>query len=469
MAENGDLSHDWHDARLIPAVGIRSQEEQEKRATSSLLAVMKAVPEFGHALLGPLGAPKGRLATYAEVQLKDGGGKLHIPDGAIVAERGKTSWRCLLEVKTGAAQLRGEQVERYLDLARENGLQAVLTISNEITSTPTDRPVTVDGRKLKRVGLYHLSWWRVITEAIVQHRHRGVSDPDQAWILGELIAYLDDERSGASGFQDMGEHWVKVRNGAGEGTLRANDASVRETAGRWDQFVEYLCLGLGQDLGRDVRPVQPRKDTAAERNDRAARTLADQGVLRASLKIPDAVGALDIEADLRTRRVTTSVTVDAPGEGRPATRASWMLRQLKDAPDALVIETSFVNAKSTTACRLSEARDDAKRLLTEDPKRPPRAFKVALSRAMGTKRGRGEKSFVHETRQQAIDFYRDLIQDLRAWQRAPAKLPDDRADDGDRAQPDPPLFSATESHEPGEAPAPERTPWAPPSATRPEK
>lgn len=91
MAENGDLSHDWHDARLIPAVGIRSQEEQEKRATSSLLAVMKAVPEFGHALLGPLGAPKGRLATYAEVQLKDGAGKVHIPDGAMVVERGKTS------------------------------------------------------------------------------------------------------------------------------------------------------------------------------------------------------------------------------------------------------------------------------------------------------------------------------------------------------------------------------------------
>ena len=52
-------------------MGIRGQEEQEKRATTSLLAVMRAVPEFGQALLGPLGAPKGRISTYAEVQLKD--------------------------------------------------------------------------------------------------------------------------------------------------------------------------------------------------------------------------------------------------------------------------------------------------------------------------------------------------------------------------------------------------------------
>src|SRR5919112_2640974 len=90
----------WHPARLIPVSGIRGQEEQEKRATSSLLAVMAAVPDFGRAVLARVGAPKGRITTFAEVQLKADDGKLSIPDGAIVVERGKTSWRCLVEVKT---------------------------------------------------------------------------------------------------------------------------------------------------------------------------------------------------------------------------------------------------------------------------------------------------------------------------------------------------------------------------------
>jgi hypothetical protein len=313
MAQDG-LEEGWHPARLIPAVGIRGQEEQEKRATSSLLAVMRAVPEFGHALLGPLGAPKGRIATYAEVQVKDAGGKTHIPDGAIIVERGKSVWRCLVEVKTGAAELRPEQVNRYLDWARENRLDGVLTISNQITRSPTDSPVPVDGRKLRNMRLYHLSWWRIITEAIVQHRHRGVADPDQAWLLGELIAYLDDERSGASGFQDMGENWVKVRNGAADGTLRASDAEVRDVAERWEQFVEYLALGLGQDLGRDVRAVRPRKQTSAARLDANAAALAENGLLDAAIRVPDAVGPLVVQADLRTRKVITSVAVDAPGE-----------------------------------------------------------------------------------------------------------------------------------------------------------
>jgi hypothetical protein len=453
MAEH-QYAEGWHEARLIPAIGIRGQEEQEKRATSSLLAVMRAVPDFGHALVGPLGAPKGRIGTFTEVQVKDPAGKTHIPDGAIVVERGKTTWRCLIEVKTGSARLESDQVNRYLDWARENRLDGVLTISNQITSAPTDSPVSVDGRKLRTTRLYHLSWWRILTEAIVAHRHRGVSDPDQAWLLGELIAYLDDERSGASGFQDVGENWVKVRNGAGDGTLRAADPEVRDVAGRWEQFVEYLCLGLGQDLGRDVRPVRPRKQTPAARLDTNAAALAERGTLDAAIRVPDAVGPLEVQADLRTRKVITSVTVDAPGDGRPATRVNWLVRQLKEAPDGLLLEVSFANTRSTTAGLLSAAREDPQSLLLpNDPKRPPRAFRLALSRPMGTKRGKGERSFVLETRKQAIDFYRDLVQNLRPWRAAPPKLPDEPDDAPEAPSPEPPAFSADGQREPSEAPA----------------
>src|SRR3954453_21713461 len=91
---------DWHPARLIPTAGIRGQEEQERRATSSLLAVMRAVPEFGHALLKELGAPRSTvIETFAEVRFKDGAGKTVIPDGAVVCERGGRRWTILVEVK----------------------------------------------------------------------------------------------------------------------------------------------------------------------------------------------------------------------------------------------------------------------------------------------------------------------------------------------------------------------------------
>ena len=218
--------------------------------------------------------------------------------------------------------VRAEQVSRYIDIGREHGFDAVLTISNQITASPDESPVSVEARKGgKKVPLRHLSWWQVMTEARVHHIHRGVSDPDQAWILGELIAYLDNERAGAGGFEDMGEKWVTVRDAARAGTLRASDAGVRDVAARWEQFLMYLCMGLTQDLGREVTPIWPRNTiwprnmSTAQRLDPRIRLLADTGQLEASIKIPGAVGPLDVTVDLRTRQVTTAVQIDAPREG----------------------------------------------------------------------------------------------------------------------------------------------------------
>jgi len=80
----------------------------------------------------------------------------------------------------------------------------------------------------------------------------------------------------------MGDKWVKVRNAASDGTLRASDAEAREVAQRWDQFVDYLCLGLSQDLGRDVKPARPRKQAGEARLDAAVKGLGEAGSLRAS-------------------------------------------------------------------------------------------------------------------------------------------------------------------------------------------
>jgi hypothetical protein len=447
-----DPTSGWHKARLIPTVGIRGQEEQERRATSSLLAVVAAVPEFGHALFGPLGAPKGRIRTFTEVQFKDSDGKTCIPDGAVVVERARRRFTLLVEVKTGEAELRADQVSRYLDIARANGFDGVLTISNAITSSPGDSPVQIDRRKLRSTRLLHLSWWRVITEAIVQHRHRGVSDPDQAWILGELIAYLDHEASGANGFTDMGRSWVAVREAAHAGTLRAADAESRTVCERWEQFVEYLALGLAQDLGQDVAVVRPRKLTPEQRLHGLVRALAEEGALTGSVRVPHAVAPLELHADLRTRRVLTSVTVDAPGEGRPLSRITWLLRQIAHASSDLRVDVAFQGTRETTSLLLGAAREDPASLLSPtDRKRMPRSISVTAARPLSTKRGMGKGSFVGDTRAQAIDFYRDTIQAISAWRPRAPRLPDEPIEPDPPATPAPPPFSAPEAREIGQA------------------
>jgi hypothetical protein len=385
---------------------------------------MHGVPEFGHALLKELGAPKSpSIETFAEVRFKDSAGKTVIPDGAIVCRRGKKTWTCLVEVKTGSARLRDDQVSSYLEVARDNGFDGVLTISTEITASSDESPVSVDGRKLRSTCLWHFSWWRVLTEAVVQQRYHGISDPDQEWVLSELIHYLSSEASGAVGFEDMGESWVPVRKSAHDGTLRLGDPATRDVAERWEQFTNYLALSLSQELGASVVAHRPRTQSMAARIEEVAKSLGETGGMHSTLRIPDAVGALEIHTDLRSRQTTTSVAIDAPREGKQRARFNWLIKQLSDAHDDLRVEAAFPNARVTTAASLGSVREDPTILFyPPDPQREPRAFVLARSRPMGQKKGRAEGSFVRETSAQAVEFYRDLLQHLKPWTAPAPKL-----------------------------------------------
>ena len=421
----------WQPARLIPTAGIKGAREQEQRATSALLSVMKAVPEFGRELVGDLGAPRGKrtkLQTYVEVSLDDGSGGTVRPDGAIIADSGQRRWSALVEVKTGNNQTNTDQVLKYVDAAIREGFDGVLIIDNNILGGADDVPVEVPKNKLRKAQVWQLSWWRIVTEAILQHDYRGVSDPDQAWILSELIAYLSHERSGVAELGDMGPSWVKVRDGARHDALNKRQAEVGDIARHWEQFVHWVALGFTQETGVDVTPERVRTDLAA-RLEETKDELVDKGVLSMRLRIPDAVGPLSLTADLRAQMVTTSVSIKAPGEGRPDTRVRWILRQLKDAPDDLRIETKFVGLKRTTAVLLGEAREDEKKvLLPDDQKREPREFYLSLARPMGIKRSSGPGGFITDTRQQAIDFYRELFQQLTAWRPKAPKLREQRSE-----------------------------------------
>lgn len=412
------LENGWSAARLIPTAGIRGQAEQENRATSALLAVLSAVPAFSQRFLRAMDAPGGRVQTFTEVRLKDVDGRTHIPDGAIVVQRGKRRWSCLIEVKTASAQLETDQVHRYLDMARRHGFDGVLTLSNEIVADPDDLPFKLNGQKLGKLKVRHISWWQVLTEAVIQHRFRGVDDPDQAWILGELIRYLTDERSGASGFEGMGPHWVRLRDGARNGTLRSSDPEAAAVAARWEQLLEFLCLNLSQELGVSVRRIRPRGKSPRERLDEAIATLGGESRLHGGIRVPDAVGPIEIDADLQARRLTTSVAIEAPCDRKRATaRINWLLRQLKEAPDELRIDARYPRRREGQSALLGEIRETPERLLLpSDQKCEPSSFLLAQSRKIGTKGGRGDGSFVDETCKQTIRFYRDLVQDLRAPQ-----------------------------------------------------
>lgn len=417
LAENDT----WQPARLFSVAGVGAGDEQERRATSALVATMQAVRPFARALCAKMGAPAGAFEGYFEVQYDRGDSRV-VPDAVFRVARGGRVWTGLLEVKTGNGKLRREQLESYLDVARKKKYDAVVSLSNDIPAAAGELPVEVDRRKLTKVALRHLSWAEVSQEARRLLTHGGIDDPLQAWLLGEFLRYLNHPRSGAAEFVDMGRHWVAVRDGVTTGTLRSGDQKASAVAERWVSLSRHLALRMTAELGVTVRHILPRRHSTdpAARNAAVAERLAADGVFESVLRIPDTAGDLVVVADVRTSKVRCRVTVAAPGEGTTSRRLTWLLRQLEQAPGSLRVEATFSERGNQTCEHLSTVRENPKVLTAGRPGEIV-SFSLEESFPMGSRRSGAAAGFITSVTSSVDSFYGAVVQPLREWTPAAPK------------------------------------------------
>ncbi|MGW4482048.1 TerD family protein [Rhodococcus triatomae] len=423
--------HDtWQPARLFSVVGVGTGDEQERRATSALVATMQAVRPFARALCGRLGAPVGTFEGYVEVQYASGESKV-IPDAVLKVSRGSRVWTALLEVKTGSGKLRKEQLENYLTVARKRKYDTVVSLSNDVPASAGELPVEVDRRKLTSVALRHLSWAEVAHEARMLLVHGGIDDEVQAWILAEFLRYLDHPRSGASEFVDMGRHWVAVRDSVVAGTLRAGDQKALAVAETWTSFSRHLALRMTAELGVAVKHVLPRRHATdpAARNAAVAERLAAEGLFETVLRIPETAGDLLVVADVRTNKVRCRTTVNAPNEGTAGRRLSWLIKQLKDAPGDVQVEATF-SERGNQACEHLDAVRASPRVLTDGRSGDIVSFGLEQAFPMGTRRSGDAGSFIASVTSSTDAFYGQVVQRLREWvPAAPKQAEPSREDD----------------------------------------
>lgn len=405
LAENDS----WRAARLFPVSALKSDRDRETRATSVLLSVMAQVPEFGRRLTAGFGAPAGRMEMFTEVSLPNGDSPRR-PDGVIRVERAGKLWTALVETKTNGNALKPDQVQAYTEIAARRGYEAVITLSNdvELDGSPLV-DVKTDGRRKHKVALRHLSWADVAHQAQMLIRHEGVGNAAHAWLLQELLHYLQHENSGCHGFQNMGPAWVPVRNGIDDETLCQGDRRAVEVVESWERLVRQVCLRLGGELGQKVLPVQRAKRGTDPRVRRAA--LADQlclaGRLDSELRIEGTPGILALSADLRTGKLRTSIEIAVPEQGYPLTWAKRLIRQLSDAPADLHVETLLDGHVGGPRGTLERLRPEPGDILPKNNAEIT-GFRLSLFRSMGNTRGSAESGFIRSV-DEAVDRFHDHV------------------------------------------------------------
>ena len=404
-------------AALFPAL---SEGSKEKRAVSILLACMEQVPELTKTLLQGQGVPlgkKSRVKAWTEVGPVGKKGTDR-PDGRMDVEgtRGRR-WVALIEAKIGKASLENIQIEAYLAECRKTGANALITISNDFAVLPNHHP-TYGGKVGKGITLLHWSWGSILTKCRLLTDGGEIEDRDHHWILQHLARFLSHPSTGVSRFDRMPASWKEVAEAvaAGAGIEKGSEAALEVAAG-WIQETRDLGLQLTELLHQPV----PVKLSRAEREDpvvftnRVLEGLYKEYGLEVEYMIPDGVSALRVRADLRSKTLTSSMTIGTPEDRKTAkARANWLLRQLGKTQENGIHVKAVYGRRTDIQATLGRVRENPEILNKEDPKICPRQFEVKLISDLGRKMA-GPKTFVQTLEEHVPEFYIQVGQYLRAW------------------------------------------------------
>lgn len=419
-------------ARLFP---VLSESSKEGRALSVLLACLGCIEVLAKTLLSTVGQRVGtrtRVTTYTEVVLSNlPEDTAHRPDGLIVVETGKKSYTALVEAKVGRVRLNSEQLESYVKLARANGISALITISNEFTALPSHHPVRIS-RLPRGVQLFHWSWTSILTHSKVLLASKEVEDTEQRYLLNELVRFLDHHSSGVLRFTQMGVNWKEIVASVLAGAdLSPRSDIVRDTIGNWHQECRDLALKLTRHVNSniDIRLPRPQRLDVERRISADADLLCAESKLRVEYAIPDAVGPLVIEADLRTRSIYIYMTLGAPEDRKSVSaRTNWLLRQLtRSDPKDLYVKAVYSGRRKDIQATLTTVREDSEALKFNDPSVSPKAFEIRLVRSAGG-RFTGSRTFIEELESSVLRFYSEVGQRLKNWQPAAPKMVDEPSD-----------------------------------------
>ena len=428
-------------ARLFP---VLPESKKEEKSTSILLAVFQAVPDLAREVLSNAGAPVGKrsqVTCFTEVSFKGASPKSR-PVGRFVISGGGKDWFALVETKVGRSDLTVQQVEEYLDLAKEQGFDAVITISNQFAALPSHHPIKVNKTKTRSVGLFHFSWLSIISRSILLIDSKTVEDIEQAYMLREMIRFLEDDASGVSSGMRMSAHWRDTCEAVHQGSqLKKSDDTVLEAIADWHQLTRFLSIQLSIKLGQPCVAWMPKKhvsDSAVRLSDDVSTVVAKNEV-SLELDVPNTVGRVNATVSLLRKTLDLSVNVETPKDVKQQRAAiNFVLSQFKQSSvEDLIIRVNWPRRVASTELPIQKAldEDNRKSLIPENFKDLPSSIDlirvIDLGGKLKTTSGLPEIAEAEITR-----FYQDAVQGLEKWVRKAPKVKQETKNDPPFHQPE---------------------------------
>jgi hypothetical protein len=409
-------------ARLIPMLKIGD----EMALTSIFLSSLKLIKEFRYNLFKEIKFPKGgKSFYYTELGFPDSKFENRI-DGLIInVSGGIIKDAVFFEMKSGPDDLKKDQIEDYINIAKEFEVKKLVTISNQFVSDPKESPI----EKIKKPNnfeLYHFSWTYIQTLAqiLLFDNDENIEDEDQVSIMQEVVSYFEHPKSGLSGYSKMHNDWKIVCEKIQKNQkITKNDQEIKNAVRSWHQEEKDLALLMSRNLGAAIKSSVKKGGSL----DDDIKKLIDNQTLNGYLIIKDAFSKIEIDLDFNKKAVTLSAILIPPLDKKNTGKVSYLLKQLdkckrnegalyEEVSNEIYIKPYFKGSRSQDNYSLMEIRNVDFKNHNDIQK-----FEILMIKNFKNNFS-STKGFVNELEESTLKYYESIIQHLSNWKKPPPKV-----------------------------------------------
>ncbi len=346
-------------ARLFP----HGNSENEIATSSIFLASLGAIKEYREELLTQIEVKKitnqnAKLHVYTEIEYDCPDDR---PDGLIIVTTGKKEvieWAALVEVKVRDNMLEHAQIERYANFGRNIGIHNIITISNYLTTTPLESPISL---KYRSFNLYHWSWTYLKVTASRLIRNNMVEDDDHIFILSELRRYFDAHKN-LKDFTRMKSDWkdATAKLHTYNTSQNIDPELLSSIVDSYKQEEKDISLQMTDKTEFHVQLItKANKDRQSELEDmlKNSKIITSEYMLNGDKK-----NVFSIEVDFIRQRVKCFTQIKIT-KGKAVAQTSTLLKMFDGiaAPDDMLVNAIYIRKKtnnnSTSLSKMFLERD----------------------------------------------------------------------------------------------------------------